>query len=120
MIAPGAKVNCLQVDGTWIVKHAINDTYWQLIRRSDDGHHYVGRIASKFDLVELEPPPSFTIGSTITRDDGVLLTVASDDGDTVEFVVGASRHPLKRGGHLHLAEGNQITLPKPILVLATF
>jgi hypothetical protein len=117
MIAPGAIVICRQTGDThWVVESHSADGRWRLVSKRLDGR-CTSRAAGEGDIVVITPAPTYEVGATI-RYHGVEHIIAEAAGDFVTLIVPASRFRTRRGGdHLHIPEGNTVTIPKSDLVL---
>ena len=119
MIAPGSIVLCRQTGAAAMVVERREAGGWRVVCKGidDEGRSvYASRVAGEGDLVLVAPAPTFAVGAMVMHN-GLEHTVIDSDGDTVTLSVPGTSRPLRGGGHLHIAAGNNITLSKADLVL---
>ena len=120
MISPGATVVCNRTGAVlWVVKAPAPDGRWYLTGKQVVGSGratYRGHVAGARDITVIRDAPTYEVGATVEHN-GLPHIVAADNGDSVTLDIPASRFPLKRGGHLHIAAGNTTVIAKSDLVL---
>jgi len=120
MISPGALVLCSKSGRTaWVAERRLPGGQWKLVCKAVD--HKLREVFSSMtvgegDLTVVAPAPTYAVGDAVEHN-GMQHAVAADLGDAVELIVPATRRPLRGGGYLHIAAGNNITLSKADLVL---
>jgi hypothetical protein len=122
MISSGDIVLCRQT-GTqlWVIVAPAPGGRWHLRgKRVERGRgSYAARIAGAGDLVMIREPKVYEVGAEVVRN-GTKLTVVEDRGDRVVFTVPATSRPLRGGGALHIAAGNQTEVGKADLTSELF
>jgi hypothetical protein len=120
MISVGSIVTVRQC-GTvaWVVESRNPDGSWRVVGKAVDvgGRPlFTSRNAGVGDLTEVTPPPTYTLGATITYN-GAQHVVADVTGDFVTLVVPEKLYPLRHGHALRIPAGNSIIVSKSDLVL---
>jgi hypothetical protein len=118
-ISPGCLVTCRQCKTQLFVVKAATDNGWHITGKLTDNKGralFTSRVAGVGDLTLIREAQTYEPGTTHERA-GKLLTVLSDDGDTVTFNVPEHSSPLAGGGNVRHAGGHTTSVSKAELIL---